>query len=51
MDPKSLNAIYVYKRDIQRRGGDNGMDWDDVAKAKEGLGPLEAGRHMEQNCL
>lgn len=41
-----------YKMDIQRRGGDNGtMAWDDATKAKEGLGPLEAGRHRRETTV
>lgn len=51
MDPKSLHAKYPYKTDTQRTGDRGTMAWDDVAKAKEGLGPPEAGRHREQNPL
>lgn len=46
-----MQSKYPYKTDTQRRGDSGTMAWDDVAKAKEGLGPPEAGRHIEQNHL
>ena len=46
-----MQSKYPYKTDTQRRGDSGTMGWDDVAKAKEGLGPPEAGRHIEQNHL
>lgn len=43
--------MYPYKMDIQRQGDNGTMAWDDVTKAKEGLGPLEAGRHRTETTV
>ena len=48
--PKCNQCILT--RQIYRKEMKSGtMTWNDVAKAKEGLGPLEAGRHRRETTV